>query len=162
MRQVGLASIESDRKDLLSCITKENSQSRLGKNSSVITRLIKGQNPTSSAAQTVSLDLKDVTSLRKTVWQEDAERPNNTFLFHLNTLYAAQERVWRKYDQEWALFDQDHVKNKAPIPSSAQFLLVHLIGQLKSVGQFRRLTYNFGTARPSLDSGESNPTGPAS
>ena len=45
----------------------------------------------------------------------------------MNTLYSTQKRAWSKYEELWAHFEQDHLKREAPIPSSAQFLLVHLL-----------------------------------
>ena len=35
--------------------------------------------------------------------------------------------VWQRYDEEWARFELDHLTNPAPIPHSAQFLLIHLL-----------------------------------
>jgi len=55
----------------------------------------------------------------------DAEQSSS--LFPLTTLYSSQTRVWQNYDENWALFELDHVRNECPIPPSARFLLIHLI-----------------------------------
>ena len=57
--------------------------------------------------------------------------------YKLRTLYTGQKHFWQKYDDEWSLFEEDHVSNKAPIPHSAQFLLIHLIAKLSETDKYR-------------------------
>lgn len=47
------------------------------------------------------------------------------------TLYSSQAILWAKYDEEWAYFERNHLKNSAPIPNSAKFLLIHLLKTAK-------------------------------
>ena len=63
---------------------------------------------------------------------------SQSLLFQLTTLYSSQIRHWQKYDEEWAVFERDHVKNLAPVPPSAQFLVIHLLQRDKS--RIKRLT----------------------
>ena len=91
------------------------------------------------------LNLEDVTCIKQTELESGRVTPKppqfqTTLLFHLNTLYSAQARAWQKYDENWAEFEKDHVKSQAPIPSSAQFLLVHLIQKMNQKSFFRKLT----------------------
>ena len=74
---------------------------------------------------------KSLTSETGTPLMRTACPARTTLLFHLNTLYSLQARAWQKYDEQYAMFEDDHVKTAAPIPSNPQFLLVHLIQQLK-------------------------------
>ena len=86
-----------------------------------------------STNQAPVLELSDVACMKKTQIDSTLSlKVQSTLLFHLNTLYSTQQRVWQKYDNEWAQFELDHVKYQAPIPSSAQFLLVHLIQKAKA------------------------------
>lgn len=141
-------SLDTDRKILVNCLREEDAHRTPleCQDSKVLTRLLKGQDPLiKSGEEGFLLDLHDVTSFKKTqlesrnclddqVSQSFSPKPDNsktTLLFHLNTLYSLQARAWQKYDEQYAQFELDHVKTAAPIPSSPQFLLVHLIQKLK-------------------------------
>ena len=76
--------------------------------------------------QVPKLNIKDITTIKRSEWES---RPETTYLFDLMTLYSSQKRHWQKYDEEWALFELDHLKNAAPIPPSARFLLAHLLSK---------------------------------
>ena len=84
--------------------------------------------------------LQDFASIRKTdLAQNRATLKGTTLLYHLNTLYSAQKRAWLKYEDQWARFEKDHLNNEAPIPASAQFLLVHMIGKVDKKTMFESL-----------------------
>jgi len=68
-------------------------------------------NPASPA-----VNVKEVNDIKKTDWTSDGD---TSFLFHLMTLYSSQTYIWQKYEEEWALFEHDHLKNRAPIPHNA-------------------------------------------
>jgi hypothetical protein len=49
----------------------------------------------------------------------------------MRTLYNVQkDTIWKRYDERWALFEQNHLKNEVPIPPSAKFLLIHMAFRL--------------------------------
>ena len=70
------------------------------------------------------MELKEIANLHKITHNPKSPR---SFLFQMNTLYEAQKARWRKFDLEYARFDEDHLNYQAPIPPSAQFLLIHSI-----------------------------------
>ena len=71
--------------------------------------------------------MKDISTIHRVDFDE-AEY-STTFLFHLVTLYQGKKTQlqWQRYDEAWSRFEQDHLTNPAPIPHSAQFLLIHLL-----------------------------------
>jgi hypothetical protein len=46
------------------------------------------------------------------------------------TLYRCHKDNWTKYENQMKLFEEDLVRNKAPIPPSGKFLLVHQLQKL--------------------------------
>ena len=68
------------------------------------------------------MEIGEIANLHKITYEPSSP---SSFLFQLNTLYATQKAKWRKFDHEYAKFDEDILKNEAPIPPSAQFLLIH-------------------------------------
>ena len=62
------------------------------------------------------MQIGEIANLHKITFEPSAPR---SFLFHLNTLYATKKDKWRKFDIEYAKFDEDIIKNEAPIPPSA-------------------------------------------
>lgn len=107
-------SLDSDRKILINCLAHE-SQTDEKMNSTVLTRLLKGQAPSVISSQRTNVDmlnLEDVTGIKKTELESKVElnlansiyqnggktspsikdhssaRESNTLLFFLNTLYS--------------------------------------------------------------------------
>lgn len=75
--------------------------------------------------------MKDISTIHRVDFDEAQEAGENstTFLFHLVTLYQGKKMQlqWQRYDEAWGRFEKDHLTNPAPIPHSAQFLLIHLL-----------------------------------
>ena len=65
-------------------------------------------------AKPAELNVKEVNMIKRIEWDEASSE--QTFLFCLLTLYSTQKRLWQRYDEEWALFELDHLKHAAPIP----------------------------------------------
>ena len=82
------------------------------------------------------MQVGEIANLHKITFEPSAPR---SFLFHLNTLYATKKAKWRKFDIEYAKFDEDIINNEAPIPPSAQFLLIHNIQKIYGLGIFKRV-----------------------
>ena len=59
------------------------------------------------------------------------EQAKTSAFFGMRTLYNVQkETIWKRYDERWAMFEQNHLKNEVPIPPSAKFLLIHMAFRL--------------------------------
>jgi hypothetical protein len=82
--------------------------------------------------------------------------PKTSAFFRMRTLYNVQKNtIWRRYDERWALFEHNHLKNEVPIPPSAKFLLIHMAFKLheqRSQHQLiRRKNQPFKSNAPILD-----------
>ena len=79
-------SMETDRRVLLECLSG-------GMQSTVLTRLLKGQNPKSQGFDSINsnsylsrVELKEIANLHKITYEPTSPR---TYIFQLNTLYAS-------------------------------------------------------------------------
>ena len=109
----------------------------------VLTRLLKGQNSQNqvpdesvTSERAPCVDYKELANMNRVVHEPASPK---SFYFRLNTLYESQKARWRKFDYEYARFEEDHLNNQPPIPPNAQFLLIHTMQKIQSMGFFKRL-----------------------